>query len=366
MKTNLNLDFTPLASLKSSSLWAWVSKHQLNALHIPSTHHGQGLPIATTASVIRSMSSINPGHALSYLAHNVLCIDSLYRFGTSYQHKQYLDALIKGEKVGCLALTEPSFGSDALSMKTLATPTDGGYLLSGHKQWITNAPLADIAIVYAQSQTSSSPNLAAFIIDLHADNIEIKPAIDKIGMQSSTTGEIRFNNAFVPHSAALNPTGDARKMLFDCLDRERLFLSAGPLGIMDAVFQDLTRYLSMRTQFNQSLSQQPVIKNKLGELAIEYLSAQALHEQGMTMLNNKTLSPEFACAILEKTSQAAVELCDQAIHLSGGNGYTHAMRFAMFANDARLYTIGGGSSEIRKMIIASQILKTHRSQHDYA
>lgn len=340
----------------ASAVLQALGKHGLHGLHVDPSLGGQGLDITQSAQIIRFLSTIDPGLALNYLAHNILCIDPIYRHGTPFQQAHYLKPLIQGRHHGALALTEPSHGSDALNMQCTVTPQGNDLILDGHKQWITNAPLASTAIIYAR-HAQHDRHIVAIIVDLNDPSIERLGPIDKIGMKTSITGELIFRSTRIKPHQILSTEKRGQTMLFDGLNRERVMLTFGPLGILDRVISILTTYLKTRYQFGKKLAEQPILRQSLAQMIIDRHASNALAQSALQLMANQELDAQIACACFEQASQKAVWACDQAIVACGANGYATCNELGQLAHDARLYLIGGGTTHVRCHVIAHEHLK---------
>ncbi|KAI4172485.1 MAG: hypothetical protein LQ343_003575 [Gyalolechia ehrenbergii] len=292
---------------------------------------------------------------LSYAAHSQLCINQLSLNGTLSQKERFLPGLISGEKIGALAMSEHSAGSDVVSMKTTAKKVDGGYELNGTKMWITNGPDAHYIIVYAKTEPDKgSKGITAFILDTSSPGFSCARKLDKLGMRGSNTGEIVFENVFIPSENVLGEVNRGVKVLMEGLDIERLVLSAGPIGIMQSALSLSLPYTHTRTQFSTPIAHNQLIQAKLADMhvalsasrAYTYATARALddHPEG------KVETKDCAGAILfaaERATQVALD----AVQLLGGVGYVNEVPAGRLVRDAKLYEIGAGTSEVRRMVI---------------
>ncbi|KAL2352424.1 putative isovaleryl-CoA dehydrogenase IvdA, partial [Cryomyces antarcticus] len=283
--------------------------------------------------------------------------------GNEEQKAKFLPALISGEHVGALAMSEHSAGSDVVSMKMTAEEVDGGYRLSGTKMWITNGPDADIIIVYAKTTPSAaSKGITAFIVPTKdASGFSCARKLDKLGMRGSNTGELVFDNVFVPQGNILGPVDHGAKVLMEGLDLERLVLSSGPLGIMQACMDLVLPYTHTRTQFGSPIAHNQFVQGKLADMytklqvsrAYTYATAQKIDEGG------EIRTQDCAGAILY-AAERATECGMDAIQLMGGMGYVNEVSAGRLMRDAKLYEIGAGTSEIRRMVIGRAFNKEYK------
>ncbi|KAI9802560.1 MAG: hypothetical protein M1833_001632 [Piccolia ochrophora] len=290
---------------------------------------------------------------LSYAAHSQLCINQLSLNGTPEQKARYLPGLISGENVGALAMSEHSAGSDVVSMRTTAKRAQGGWTLNGSKMWITNGPDANTIVVYAKTEPhAGSRGITAFILGGDAPGFSCARKLDKLGMRGSNTGELIFDNVFIPDENVLGEENHGVRVLMEGLDIERLVLSAGPLGIMQAALDLVLPYTHVRRQFGTPIAHNQFIQGKLADMytklqvsrAYTYATAKRVDEQGEV----RTL--DCAGAILY-AAERATECGLDAIQLMGGNGYVNEIPAGRLLRDAKLYEIGAGTSEIRRMVI---------------
>ncbi|KAL8828451.1 MAG: hypothetical protein Q9170_006599 [Blastenia crenularia] len=292
---------------------------------------------------------------LSYAAHSQLCINQLSLNGTPEQKSKFLPGLVSGETIGALAMSEHSAGSDVVSMKTAARKVEGGYELNGTKMWITNGPDAHIIIVYAKTEPDKgSKGITAFIVDTSTPGFSCARKLDKLGMRGSNTGEIVFENVFVPEQNVLGEVNRGVKVLMEGLDIERLVLSAGPLGIMQSALDISLPYTHSRTQFSIPIAHNQLIQAKLADMytslsasrAYTYATARTLDESSTGQVETKDCAGAILFAA-ERATQVALD----AVQLMGGMGYVNEVAAGRLVRDAKLYEIGAGTSEVRRMVI---------------
>ncbi|KAK3298380.1 acyl-CoA dehydrogenase/oxidase [Chaetomium fimeti] len=311
--------------------------------------------------VMEELSRASGSIALSYAAHSQLCVNQLQLNGSPEQKQKYLPGLISGEKVGALAMSESGSGSDVVSMRTRAKEVDGGYVLNGSKMWITNGPDADVVVVYAKTvPDGGSKGITAFIVDTTSPGFTCLRKLDKMGMRGSNTGELVFENLFVPAENVLGAVNGGVRVLMEGLDLERLVLSAGPLGLMQAALDVALPYAHTRKQFGTPVAQFQLVQGKLADMytklqasrAYTYATARAVDEQGLIR------TQDCAGAILY-AAERATECALDAIQVLGGMGYVEEMPASRIMRDAKLYEIGAGTSEVRRMVIGRAFNKEY-------
>ncbi|KAI0385152.1 isovaleryl-CoA dehydrogenase [Hypomontagnella monticulosa] len=303
--------------------------------------------------VMEEISRASGSIGLSYAAHSQLCVNQLQLNGSPDQKSKYLPGLIAGTKVGALAMSESGAGSDVVSMRTTAKKVDGGFVLNGTKMWITNGPDADVVIVYAKTEPErGSKGITAFIMETNWEGFSCARKLDKMGMRGSNTGELVFDGVFVPAENVLGQVNGGVRVLMEGLDLERLVLSAGPLGIMQAALDVALPFTHQRKQFGAPIAHNQFVQGKLADMytklqaskAYTYATAKAVDEEGHIR------TQDCAGAILYAAERATESSLD-CIQLLGGMGYVEEMPASRLLRDAKLYEIGAGTSEIRRMVI---------------
>lgn len=322
---------------------------------------GLGMGYQAHCVVMEELSRASGSIALSYAAHSQLCVNQLQLNGSPEQKAKYLPGLIEGSKVGALAMSETGAGSDVVSMRTKAEEVDGGYLLNGTKMWITNGPDADVVVVYAKTvPDGGSKGITAFIVETKTNGFSCARKLDKMGMRGSNTGELVFENVFVPKENVLGKVNGGVRVLMEGLDLERLVLSAGPLGLMQAALDVTLPYAHTRKQFNTPIGQFQFVQGKMADMytkfqasrAYTYATARAVDEEGIVR------TQDCAGAILY-AAERATEVALDAIQVLGGMGYTEEMPASRILRDAKLYEIGAGTSEVRRMVIGRAFNKEY-------
>lgn len=303
--------------------------------------------------VLEEISRASGSIGLSYAAHSQLCVNQMQLNGTPGQKQKFLPGLIAGTKIGALAMSESGAGSDVVSMRTSAKKVDGGYVLNGTKMWITNGPDADFIVVYAKTEPNKgSKGITAFIVEKQFNGFSCARKLDKMGMRGSNTGELVFDSVFVPQENVLGSVNGGVGVLMEGLDLERLVLSAGPLGIMQAALDVALPFTHQRKQFGTAIAHNQFVQGKLADMytklqasrAYTYNTARAVDENGIIK------TQDCAGAILY-AAERATECSLDCIQLLGGMGYVEEMPASRLLRDAKLYEIGAGTSDIRRMVI---------------
>jgi isovaleryl-CoA dehydrogenase len=310
------------------------------------------------------MEEISRGSAaigLSYGAHSNLCVNQIRRNGTEAQKRRYLPKLISGEHVGALAMSEPNAGSDVVSMKTRADRKGDRYVLNGAKMWITNGPVADTFVVYAKTdRTAGARGITAFIVERAFAGFSTGQKLDKLGMRGSDTGEIVFTDCEVPADNVLGAVGNGVNVLMSGLDYERTVLAAGPLGLMQSCLDLVVPYLHERKQFGHPIGEFQLMQGKLADMYVTLNAARAyVYAVARACDRGETTREDAAGAILY-AAERATWMALEAIQCLGGNGYINDYPAGRLLRDAKLYEIGAGTSEIRRMLIGREIFEKTR------
>lgn len=341
----------------------WKKFGEAGFLGVTANEEYGGLAMGYQAHIIilEEISRASASIGLSYAAHSQLCVNQLCLNANKEQKERILPGLISGEKIGALAMSEHSAGSDVVSMKTTAKAVDGGYVLNGTKMWITNGPDADYIVVYAKTEPEQkSKGITAFIVEKSFKGFSVARKLDKLGMRGSNTGELVFEDVFVPKENILGEVNKGVRVLMEGLDLERLVLSAGPLGIMQACLDVALPYTHQRKQFDTPIAHNQLIQGKLADMytklqasrAYTYTTAKKVDEEGIIR------TQDCAGAILY-AAERATECGLDAIQLMGGNGYVNEIPAGRLLRDAKLYEIGAGTSEIRRMVIGRAFNKEY-------
>ncbi len=340
----------------------WRKLGELGVLGITAAEDYGGAALGYTAHMVamEEISRASASVGLSYGAHSNLCVNQINRNGTPAQKKRYLPKLISGEHVGALAMSEAGAGSDVVSMKLRAQDKGGYYLLNGTKMWITNGPDADTLVVYAKTEPElGASGITAFLIEKGMKGYSVAQKLDKLGMRGSHTGELVFRDVEVPADNVLGELNKGVKVLMSGLDYERAVLAAGPVGIMQACMDVVTPYLHDRKQFGQSIGEFQLIQGKVADMyttlaacrAYCYAVGRNLDRLGAAHV--RSVRKDCAGVILY-CSEKATWMAGEAIQLLGGNGYINDYPTGRLWRDAKLYEIGAGTSEIRRMLIGRE------------
>ncbi len=337
-------------------LWPQMGELGLHGITVPEEWGGVGLGYLEHCIAMEEVSRASASVGLSYGAHSNLCVNQLSRWGNEDQKGRYLEKLVSGEHLGALAMSEPGAGSDVVSMKLRADKKGDKYVLNGSKFWITNAPQADTLIVYAKTDMEAGPKgITAFLIQKDFAGFSIAQKLDKLGMRGSETGELVFDNCEVPAENILGKENEGVKVLMSGLDYERAVLAAGPVGIMQAAMDIVLPYVHERKQFGQPIGEFQLIQGKLADMYVGMNATRAyVYAVAQACDRGETTREDAAGAILyagEKATQMALD----AIQILGGNGYINEYPTGRLLRDAKLYEIGAGTSEIRRMLIGREL-----------
>jgi isovaleryl-CoA dehydrogenase len=337
-------------------LWQQMGEVGLLGITVEEEYGGAGMGYLEHVLAMEEVSRASASVGLSYGAHSNLCVNQIRRNGNEDQRKKYLPKLISGEHVGALAMSEPGAGSDVVSMKLRADKVDGGYVLEGNKMWITNGPDADVLVVYAKSDPQAGARgITAFLIEKDFDGFSTAQKLDKMGMRGSNTGELVFQDCFVPEENVIGPLNEGVKVLMSGLDYERAVLSGGPLGIMQACMDVVMPYVHEREQFGQPIGEFQLIQGKLADMYTKMNASKAyVYAVAKACDRDQTTRKDAAGAILY-SAERATEMALDAVQILGGNGYINEYPTGRLLRDAKLYEIGAGTSEIRRMLIGREL-----------
>ncbi len=342
-------------------LWRKMGDLGVLGITVEEEYGGSAMGYLAHMVAMEEISRASASVGLSYGAHSNLCVNQIRRNGTPEQRQRYLPKLISGEHVGALAMSEPGAGSDVLSMKLRAQDKGGYFVLNGSKMWITNGPDADTLVVYAKTDPElGARGVTAFLIEKSMPGFSVAQKLDKLGMRGSHTGELVFNNVEVPLSQVLGGINNGAKVLMSGLDYERAVLSGGPLGIMQAVMDNVMPYIHERKQFGQSIGEFQLIQGKVADM---YTVLQAGRSFAYTVAKNlDALGSEHVrrvrkdCAsVILWTAEKATWMAGEGVQIFGGNGYINDYPLGRLWRDAKLYEIGAGTSEIRRMLIGREL-----------
>ncbi len=337
-------------------LWPEMGALGLHGITVEEEYGGSGLGYLEHCVAMEEVSRASAAVGLSYGAHSNLCVNQLRRNGTEAQKKKYLAKLISGEHLGALAMSEPGAGSDVVSMRTRADKKGDRYVLNGSKMWITNGPGADTLVVYAKTDPSAGARgITAFIVEKGMKGFSTAEKLDKLGMRGSDTCELVFDDCEVPEENVLGKLGAGVNVLMSGLDYERVVLAAGPLGIMQACLDVVLPYVHDRRQFGQPIGSFQIMQAKIADMYVTMNAAKAyVYAVAKAADAGKTTREDAAGAILY-AAENATKLALDAIQCLGGNGYINEFPTGRLLRDAKLYEIGAGTSEIRRMLIGREL-----------
>ena len=342
-------------------LWRKMGDLGVLGITVEEEYGGAAMGYLAHMVAMEEISRASASVGLSYGAHSNLCVNQIRRNGTPEQRQRYLPKLISGEHVGALAMSEPGAGSDVLSMKLRAQDKGGYFVLNGSKMWITNGPDADTLVVYAKTDPElGARGVTAFLIEKSMPGFSVAQKLDKLGMRGSHTGELVFNNVEVPLANVLGGINNGAKVLMSGLDYERAVLSGGPLGIMQAVMDNVMPYIHERKQFGQSIGEFQLIQGKVADMytvlqagrSFAYMVAKNLDSLGTEHV--RRVRKDCASVILW-TAEKATWMAGEGVQIFGGNGYINDYPLGRLWRDAKLYEIGAGTSEIRRMLIGREL-----------
>jgi len=339
-------------------LWPELGALGVHGITVPEKDGGAGMGYLAHVVAMEEISRASASVGLSYGAHSNLCINQISRNGTAEQKERYLPKLISGEHLGALAMSEPGSGSDVVSMKLRAEKRNDRYVLNGTKMWITNGPGADVLVVYAKTDPEAGPRgITAFLIERGFAGFSTAQKLDKLGMRGSDTCELVFEDCEVPFENVLGEEGRGVGVLMSGLDYERIVLAGGPLGIMAAALDVVVPYVHERRQFDRPIGEFQLMQGKLADI---YTTANAcrayVYAVAAAADRGETTRKDAAGCILY-AAEKATQLTLEAIQCLGGNGYINDYPAGRLLRDAKLYEIGAGTSEIRRMLIGREIFE---------
>lgn len=338
-------------------LWRRLAEQGYTGIAIPEAYGGSEGDFLMAALVARAIGRGNGAIAMSFGAHLNLCAHNILRNGTEEQKQKYLPGLASAELIGALGLTEPNAGSDAMGIQMTARPVDGGYLLNGMKMFITNGPIADVMIVYAKTRPEAgSRGITAFIFETKTPGFQVSRKLQKVGMHGSPTGELVFQDAFVPDENVLGKVNEGYKVVMSGLDLERAFFAVSAIGGLEAALEISLKYAKEREQFGQPIANFQLIQAKLADMYTDLEAARLMAHRCMWLAQQgKRVSKEAAAALLF-TARASMRAADEALQIHGGWGYLTDFEVERLWRDAKLGEIGAGTNEIRQLLIARELL----------
>jgi len=339
-------------------LWPQMGDMGLLGMTVPEDDNGTGMGYLAHVIAMEEISRASGSVGLSYGAHSNLCVNQIARNGNPEQRSKYLPKLMTGEHVGALAMSEPNAGSDVVSMKLRATRDGNGFRLNGSKMWITNGPDADVYVIYAKTDPEKEARgITAFLVEHDTPGFSQGPKLDKLGMRGSNTSELIFEDAWVPEENILGAENNGARVLMSGLDYERVVLAGGPVGIMQACLDLVLPYVHDRKQFGQAIGEFQLIQAKVADMYTELNVCRSyLYTVAAACDRGETSRKDAAGAILY-CSEKATRMALEAIQILGGNGYINEYPAGRLLRDAKLYEIGAGTQEIRRMLIGRELFK---------
>lgn len=337
-------------------LWPKLGAMGLLGITVDEVYGGTGLGYLAQSIAVEEISRASAAVGLSYGAHSNLCVNQIFRCGTEAQKHQFLPKLCSGEHIGALAMSESNAGSDVVSMQLKAEDDGDQFLLTGNKMWITNGPDADIYVIYAKTDpTAGSKGITAFIVERDTQGFTRNTKLDKLGMRGSNTCELIFDRAPVPKNQILGQLNKGSAVLMSGLDYERTVLAAGPIGIMQACLDTVLPYIHERAQFGQAIGEFQFIQGKVADMYTELGASRAYLYAVAKACDRGEATRKDAAAVILYTAEKATQMALQTIQILGGNGYTNDYPAGRLLRDAKLYEIGAGTSEIRRMLIGREL-----------
>ena len=339
-----------------ADLWQKMGALGILGITVEEQYGGSQMGYLAHVVAMEEISRASASVGLSYGAHSNLCVNQIRKNGTEAQKQKYLPGLCSGEDVGALAMSEPGAGSDVVSMKLRADKKGDVYVLNGNKMWITNGPDADTYVIYAKTDPEGgSRGITAFIVERDLPGFSRAQKLDKLGMRGSNTCELVFEDCPVPASSILGNEGEGVRVLMSGLDYERTVLSGGPVGIMQACMDIVVPYVHERTQFGQAIGEFQLMQGKLADMYATLNASRAYLYAVARACDDGLESRKDAAAVILYTAEQATQCALQAIQALGGNGYINEYDTGRLLRDAKLYEIGAGTSEIRRMLIGREL-----------
>lgn len=337
-------------------LWPKLGEIGLLGITVGEEYGGANMGYLAHVIAMEEISRASASVGLSYGAHSNLCVNQIYLNGTKTQKEKYLPKLVEGKHIGALAMSESNAGSDVVSMQLQAEQSNDKFILNGTKMWITNGPDADVLVVYAKTdKQAGSKGITAFIVEKDFPGFRTTQKLDKLGMRGSNTCELVFENCEIPSENILGDVNQGVKVLMSGLDYERTVLAAGPIGIMQACMDVVLPYIHERKQFNQPIGEFQFIQGKLADMYTELCACRAYLYTVAKACDQGMVSRKDAAGAILYTAEKATQMSLQAIQILGGNGYINEYPTGRLLRDAKLYEIGAGTSEIRRMLIGREL-----------
>jgi isovaleryl-CoA dehydrogenase len=341
-----------------NQLWTKLGEMGLLGITVSEEYGGANMGYLAHVLAMEEISRASASVGLSYGAHSNLCVNQIYLNGTQEQKQKYLPKLISGQHVGALAMSEPGSGSDVVSMQLKAEKKGTDYILNGNKMWITNGPDADVLVIYAKTdKDAGSHGISAFIVEKSFPGFSTAQKLDKLGMRGSNTCELVFENCIVPQENLLGQENKGVSILMSGLDYERTVLAAGPVGIMQACMDNVIPYVHERKQFGKAIGEFQMMQAKLADMYTELNACRAYLYAVAKACDNGRVNRKDAAGAILYCSEKATQMTLQAIQALGGNGYINEYPTGRLLRDAKLYEIGAGTSEIRRLLIGRELFK---------
>ncbi|ALU42227.1 isovaleryl-CoA dehydrogenase [Pseudoalteromonas rubra] len=344
-----------------NEMWPKFGDMGLLGITVPEEFGGANMGYLEHVIAMEEISRASASIGLSYGAHSNLCVNQINRNGNQAQKEKYLPKLISGEHIGALAMSEPNSGSDVVSMKLKAEKKGDKFILNGNKMWITNGPDADVFVIYAKTDLDAGPRgITAFIVERNFPGFSTAQKLDKLGMRGSNTCELVFEDCEVPEENILGNYNEGVKVLMSGLDYERVVLAGGPLGIMQACMDVVVPYIHERKQFNQSIGEFQLIQGKIADMYTQMNAARSYVYTVAKACDRGETTRKDAAGVILYAAELATKMALDAIQLLGGNGYINEYPTGRLLRDAKLYEIGAGTSEIRRMLIGRELFTESR------
>jgi len=341
-----------------NELWPRMGELGILGITVEEEYGGAGMSYLEHVVAMEEVSRASASVGLSYGAHSNLCVNQIRRNGSEQQKQKYLPKLVSGEHVGALAMSEPGAGSDVVGMRLRAVKKDDHYVLDGNKMWITNGPDADVLVVYAKTDPDAGPRgITAFLVEKGFAGFSTAQKLDKLGMRGSNTCELVFDGCEVPAENVLGDEGHGVNVLMSGLDYERLVLAGGPLGIMQACLDTVVPYMHERKQFGQPIGEFQMMQAKLADMYTTLNASRAYVYAVARACSRGETTRKDAAGVILYSSERATWMALEAIQALGGNGYINEYPTGRLLRDAKLYEIGAGTSEIRRMLIGRELFR---------
>ncbi|MBQ74568.1 MAG: acyl-CoA dehydrogenase [Gammaproteobacteria bacterium] len=336
-------------------LWKKMGELGLLGITVSEEYGGAGLGYLAHSVCIEEISRASASVALSYAAHSNLCVNQIFRNGTSDQKKRYLPGLVTGDDIGALAMSEHNAGSDVVNLQLKADQDGDDYVLNGSKMWITNGPDASTYVIYARTGSDGAGGISAFIVERDTPGFTPSPKLDKLGMRGSNTSELVFTDCRVPATNILGFKNEGVKVLMGGLDFERVVLAAGPIGIMQACMDLVVPYIHERKQFDQPIGEFQLVQGKIADMYTRMNASRAYLYAVAAACDRDETTRKDAAGVILYCAENATQMALDAIQLLGANGYINDYPSGRLLRDAKLYEIGAGTSEIRRMLIGREL-----------